>query len=128
AAKYGLVRRREISTSHGPSAGPCSSAKRPIVSTGRAPLPANAEPNQSRNRSSARRTTGAGRSSKRRLAAKFASAREGWSFIASARLPVAEGAHRLGDDLAAGIGDVSLAETHRSPAAGGAPGGSEPAR
>ena len=40
----------------GPSCGPISRATRAIASTGRAPLPASAEPSQSRSRSSQRRT------------------------------------------------------------------------
>ncbi len=75
AAKNGEVRRREINalprtppsdTAHG------RAAKDSIVSTGRAPLPASVEPNQSRrNKSSARAITGCGNLfPNRRLAAR----------------------------------------------------------
>ena len=50
------VPRAVISTSDGPVGRPHRRAKRAIASTGRAPLPASAEPNQSSSRSSARRT------------------------------------------------------------------------
>src|ERR1035437_8155022 len=86
AAKNGVVRRREISTSESPSGGPISPAKHSMASTGRAPLPASAEPNQSRNSSSARRTTGFGMSSRRRHDAKRASAALGESSMRSAPL------------------------------------------
>src|SRR6185503_4141840 len=73
AATTGLEPRRWINTSDGPSAGPCANQKRAIDSTGRAPLPASVEPIQSSSRSSARRCTGAGTSSKRKPAANEAS-------------------------------------------------------
>ena len=73
AANSGVLPPREISTSDGPPGGPMRAAKRAMACTGRAPLPASAEPNQSRKRSSARRSTGCGMSSKRSPAAKLAS-------------------------------------------------------
>jgi hypothetical protein len=55
-------------------------AKRVMLSTGREPWPATAEPNQSTSRSSALRTTGSGMASKRNWAAKAASWAV-WEFI-----------------------------------------------
>ena len=55
-----LTSRGESGSRTGRSAGPMRLRRTPrCVSTGRAPLPASAEPNQSRNRSSVRSTTGA---------------------------------------------------------------------
>ena len=82
AARYGLVHARLMITSDGPAAGvsqpgtacgPMASAKRVMLSTGREPWPATAEPNQSTSRSSVLRTTDAGMASKRSWAAKAAS-------------------------------------------------------
>ena len=77
AAKYGLPNVRRTSNSAAPSpagsAGPIAAANDAMVSTGRAPLPAMAEPNQSTSKSSALRITGCGMSSYRSPAAKAAS-------------------------------------------------------
>ena len=59
-------------TSLGPAAGPCDSAKRVMLATGRAWQPASTEPNQSTHRSSARRCTGAGTSLHCSVAANWA--------------------------------------------------------
>ncbi len=63
AAKNGEVPFRDSKSSALPSRGPIAVANACNVSTGRAPLPASAEANQSRNSSSVRATTGSGRSS-----------------------------------------------------------------
>ena len=63
AANNGLVIAREPSIWLGPFCGPNSRDKFSKATTGRAPLPANAEPSQSTSNSSVRSTTAAGRSS-----------------------------------------------------------------
>ena len=63
AAKSGVVRRREIRTSLGPSEGPISPAIRSRMRTGRSFLPARAEPNQSWKSSLVRSTAPSGTSS-----------------------------------------------------------------
>ena len=60
AARYGLLVWRLVMTSLGPAAGPMLWAKRAMLSTGREPWPATAEPNQSTSRFSVKRTTGSG--------------------------------------------------------------------
>src|SRR5262249_22735377 len=74
AANNGLVRPDVGMTSDGPVSGPMAAANCSNATTGRAPLPASADPNQSTNRSFAPWITAAGTSSYRSDATNSASA------------------------------------------------------